>query len=410
MPRIRPSALIKAYRDNPLLPLLLKECRTLESARNELRWLREHALRTSQTRTRQQPEPNPTRPEWKMHLISMCRQRSRGYPLQYILGDQPFGDLEILCRPGVLIPRPDTESYVIQAAKLVEQMAMTTAMSSESSSTDKIDPKPLRILDLCTGTGCITLLLHALLSPRFKHLRVMGIDISSKALSLARKNLDHNLQQGLLTHRASTDIQFHRADVLGLPTGGGGSGGGDDDDEGIPNVEKILSEYFDQPGETGTSEDAPLDLEPGCDLLISNPPYISTSDFRNGTTARSVRLFEPKLALVPPPPPPQSRQSPTPTPAMGHVRPEDIFYRRILELSYKLRTKVTVLECGDIKQAGRVVEMHNFMAPERDRFQDHFDVQVWPNTEQDMAFYGFHHNEGSRCVIIQRGIRSSDSK
>ncbi|CAI7583289.1 unnamed protein product [Penicillium pancosmium] len=403
MPRIRPSTLIKASRDNPLLPLLLKECRTLESARNELRWLREHALRTSQTRTRQQPNPTTPLAEWKMHLLSMCRQRSRGYPLQYILGDQPFGDLEILCRPGVLIPRPDTESYVIQAAKLVEQMAMAEATPSERSSTDKDDPKPLRILDLCTGTGCITLLLHALLSPRFEHLRVMGIDISSKALSLARKNLDHNLQQGLLTHRASTDVQFHRADVLGLPTGGGG----DDDADGIPNVEKILSEYFDQPGEMEMSEDLlAIDLEPGCDLLISNPPYISTSDFRNGTTARSVRLFEPKLALVPPPPRSQQFPTPTPTPtptsAMGAVRPEDIFYRRILELSYKLRTKVTVLECGDIKQAERVIEMHNFMAPGQDRFQDHFDVQVWPNTEQDMAFYGFHHNDGSRSSDSSR--------
>jgi len=37
----------------------------------------------------------------------MCLWRSRGFPLQYILGDQPFGDLEILCRRGVLIPRSD---------------------------------------------------------------------------------------------------------------------------------------------------------------------------------------------------------------------------------------------------------------------------------------------------------------
>lgn len=35
----------------------------------------------------------------------MVRQRERGMPLQYILGSEPFGDLDILCRPGVLIPR-----------------------------------------------------------------------------------------------------------------------------------------------------------------------------------------------------------------------------------------------------------------------------------------------------------------
>lgn len=201
----------------------------------------------------------------------------------------------------------------------------------------------------------------------------MGIDISPKALSLARTNLDHNLQQGLLTRRASTDIQFHRADVLGPG------------DDLTPSVEKVLGEYFDRPGEI---DEPPL--EPGCDLLISNPPYISTADFRNGTTARSVRRFEPKLALVPPPQPIY--------PNSGFARPEDIFYHRILEISLKLQTKVTVLECGDIEQADRVVEMYTSMTPKH----CHSEVEVWPSTERDMTSYGFHPNEGSRCVIIQR--------
>lgn len=38
-------------------------------------------------------------------LREMVRRRARGVPLQYILGDQPFGELEMLCRRGVLIPR-----------------------------------------------------------------------------------------------------------------------------------------------------------------------------------------------------------------------------------------------------------------------------------------------------------------
>lgn len=207
----------------------------------------------------------------------------------------------------------------------------------------------------------------------------MGIDIDPKALSLARQNLDHNLQVGLLTRRASTDVQFHRADVLGSSRGEGGS-------EGLPNVEKVLSEYFPlDPGlESGST--------PGCDLLISNPPYISTKDFRNGTTARSVRLFEPRLALVPPPQP----QSFTST----AVQPEDIFYNQILKLSHNLRTKLTVLECGDIKQAERVIELHKSMA--LSSTQVRFDVQIWPDTKEDMDFYGFHYGQGSRCVIIRR--------
>lgn len=98
MPRLPTSLLLRAYQENPLLPLLLKECRSLESARNELRWLRERALRDTRQATR-------TRAGWRTRLRAMCHKRSQGMPLQYILGDQPFGDLEILCRRGVLIPR-----------------------------------------------------------------------------------------------------------------------------------------------------------------------------------------------------------------------------------------------------------------------------------------------------------------
>lgn len=92
MPRLSPRALYSASRLHPLLPLLLPQCRSLDLARNELRWLRDRVL-------------SARAPGWRRRLWSMCRLRSRGMPLQYILGDQPFGDLEILCRQGVLIPR-----------------------------------------------------------------------------------------------------------------------------------------------------------------------------------------------------------------------------------------------------------------------------------------------------------------
>lgn len=113
MPRIPTSVLIRAYQETPLLPLLLQECRTLSSARNELRWLRERALRDSQS-------PRRGSRGWRTRLRSMCQQRSRGVPLQYILGDQPFGDLEILCQRGVLIPRFDASPTLFQC-KIAER-------------------------------------------------------------------------------------------------------------------------------------------------------------------------------------------------------------------------------------------------------------------------------------------------
>lgn len=232
--------------------------------------------------------------------------------------------------------------------------------------------RSLRVLDLCTGTGCIALLLHALLESRFKDLAILGVDISPIALGLAQKNLDHNIDNGLLSRRASANIHFHRADVLGRG------------DDSTPAVEEILPIYFSQDALSNQSIGA------NCDLLISNPPYISTSDFRDGTTARSVRLFEPRLALVP---------SASDSMECTHDRPEDIFYRRILALSLKLQTKLTVLECGDMRQAVRVVEMYNTMASRH--FEDS-SAEIWPSTERDMAAHGFHTHDGSRCVIISR--------
>lgn len=196
-------------------------------------------------------------------------------------------------------------------------------------------------------------------------MQVLGIDISSRALRLAQRNLCHNVQRGLLAPRASAEIEFCRADVLGR---GDGSTVG---------VEDIL-----------TKPDRPGDLS--CDLLISNPPYISTSDFRDGTTARSVRLFEPRLALVP---------SRTASLRNERDRPEDVFYRRLLSLSFKLRPKVTVLEMGDLAQARRVVEIYHELSTHH--IHD-MSVSIWPSTEQELAATGFHPHDGSRCVIIQR--------
>lgn len=262
--------------------------------------------------------------------------------------------------------RPDTESYTLQAADLIKESILKNR--SESGSAQPI--QSLRILDLCTGTGCIALLLHAVLFPHCEQMQILGIDISPKALNLARSNLRHNLQHGQLAPQASDQIEFHQADVLGR---GDGS---------IPGIEDVLSKYA-RPKASIDGPDATFDL------LISNPPYISTTAFRNGTTSRSVRLFEPKLALVPPIVKPDR-----------DVRggPEDIFYAHILALSFKLRPRLTVLECGDLEQARRVIDMHDDL---KGHHSDGRSVEIWPHTERDLDAHGFHPHDGSRCVIIR---------
>lgn len=100
MPRISTAALRKAYAIDPLLPRLLPPCRDLRAAQNELRWLRDHVNRVAEARRAQGDVVSKS-----AFLRDLVRQRTRGRPLQYLLGTEFFGDLEIRCRPGVLIPR-----------------------------------------------------------------------------------------------------------------------------------------------------------------------------------------------------------------------------------------------------------------------------------------------------------------
>lgn len=93
-------------------------------------------------------------------------------PIAYIIGNIPFGDLTINVRPPLLIPRPETESWVYALIETVRNFR----------------DQPLTILDLCTGTGCIALALaHAL--PKA---RVIGVDISPVAIAQAQENAERN--------------------------------------------------------------------------------------------------------------------------------------------------------------------------------------------------------------------------
>ncbi|KAL2039077.1 hypothetical protein N7G274_008126 [Stereocaulon virgatum] len=311
MPRLPSSLLRHARRQHPLLPLLLRPCRDLSSARNELRWLREKALEVAQTTS--------PKTKWQVTLRQSCLERSRGMPLQYILGTQPFGNLEILCRPGVLIPRPETEAITTHLASLLQPpSAPTPSLYPKRTTKNKplASQAPLRILDLCTGTGCIPLLLHALLSPHTPSLHISGIDISPRSTTLAHKNLTHNIKTGSLPQPAKKQLSFHQADIF------------------------------------SNNDSAQWAGHSTWDVLVSNPPYISPCAF-NTTTSRSVRTYEPKTALVP------HVNNNTAPPAIDHVDADtavgDAFYPRLLCIAAQIHAKVLLMEVADFDQAVRVI-------------------------------------------------------
>lgn len=146
-------------------------------------------------------------------------------PVQYIIGYADFYDMELEVSEGVLIPRPETE-------ELVEWIA------SESR-------PEATILDVGTGSGCIAIALNRAI----KESRVCAIDISSKALDIARRN----------GNKYAPEVQFVEGDALG-------------------EFDKLFGAKF--------------------DVVVSNPPYIPESDME--LMRKNVLDYEPNNALFVP--------------------------------------------------------------------------------------------------------------
>ena len=111
--------------------------------------------------------------EWLNKAIGL---RKTGLPVAYITGVKEFYGYDFFVTPDVLIPKPDTEVLVERAMELIIQAA-----------------RPLKILDMCTGSGCIGLsvmkTLYALEKVPVENLPQMTlVDISEPALTIAKKN------------------------------------------------------------------------------------------------------------------------------------------------------------------------------------------------------------------------------
>ncbi|RYP64792.1 hypothetical protein DL769_006537 [Monosporascus sp. CRB-8-3] len=383
MPRLPPSLIWRAHRISPHLAALLPACRDLASARNELRWIREHVssssisnTTTTTTTTTQKENSSSTaqqqqQTEEESRVVArLCRRRGRGVPLQYVLGLQPFGPLDIRCRPGVLIPRPETEAWVVRLAGLLSGSDATKRRSDSGGGGE--GGSSLRVVDFCSGTGCVALLLFALLQRQRQNanrLRVYGFDVEPRAVALGRLNLAMNVQRGFLKPPVGEEqsVAFERADVFSS-----------DWRPFLRNNDNDNNE--DEGGRTpGPRRGRQIDV------LVSNPPYISAAGFARDT-GRSVRNHEPRLALVPD----AARFG---TEDYG-CAPEDVFYARLLRIADDARPGVVALEVGDLAQAVRIVEMALWY---KERWWDSVEIwRDWPDMLPD---------EGEEGVVVVGGVR-----
>ena len=161
-------------------------------------------------------------------LRALTARRVRREPMAYILGEREFWGLPFKVSPAVLVPRPDSETVIEAAIGLLPDRA-----------------KPLRILDLGLGSGCLLLTLLY----EFPKASGVGIDVSPEALAIARQN----------------------AAALGV----------------APRATLLAGDW--------RRPDWTRDLGGPFDLVVSNPPYIEAGDM--GGLMPEVARFEPPLAL-----------------------------------------------------------------------------------------------------------------
>lgn len=150
--------------------------------------------------------------------VNYIEQRSRHIPLQHITGYQEFMGLRFQVSAAVLIPRQDTETLVEEVMRYLHD--------------------GMRILDMCTGSGCILLSLL-----RYSNdCAGTGCDLSEKALAIARENALH----------LGLEAEFIQSDLF----------------------EKVEGKY---------------------EIIVSNPPYIRSGDIPN--LMEEVREHDPLIAL-----------------------------------------------------------------------------------------------------------------
>ncbi len=195
----------------------------IAEAKREAKSLLAFALDKNQTFLVAHPEYELSNEEEK-RFQGVLERRAKREPFQYIVGKQEFYGLDFAVSKDVLIPRPETELIVEQAIEILRKAE---------------NP---RFCEVGIGSGCISIsILHNL-----KTANGIGLDISRKALTMARKNAEK--------HQVFERLEFKISDVFNI----------------------LTDDMF--------------------DLIVSNPPYVSIEEMQ--TLQTEVRDFEPAIALT----------------------------------------------------------------------------------------------------------------
>ncbi|MFD2098369.1 peptide chain release factor N(5)-glutamine methyltransferase [Flagellimonas iocasae] len=212
----------------------------------------EHYLKLERFVLAVRPELTLTKEE-EQPMFEVLSQLKQERPLQYILGEAHFMDLELKVNESVLIPRPETEELVQWILDDLDAEHTRSVISTPLNDplTETLHPipithhpKPFTLLDIGTGSGCIAIAL----AKHIPQAKVYALDVSEEALVVAQENAKNN----------QVDITFLHQDILELE----------------------------------------LALELDFDLIVSNPPYVR--ELEKSEIKKNVKEYEPETALFVP--------------------------------------------------------------------------------------------------------------
>ena len=198
----------------------------------------------------------------------------KGEPVQYVLGEADFAGRTFHVEPGVLIPRPETAELCQWIEKdMIEKSIVSSEDSPEDSSgnSPQATDDARRILDICTGSGCIAITLGL----NIPNSEVTGWDISEDALRIAQGNVEM-MKAG--------NVRIEHQDALALP-----KAAETDNEKMKGNDDK---EVVKPKGKAKTPSTQKWDL------IVSNPPYICEKE--KADMEKNVLEHEPSLALFVP--------------------------------------------------------------------------------------------------------------
>ena len=212
------------------------------------------------------------------NLEEIITRLQNGEPVQYVLGKADFAGRPFHVEPGVLIPRPETAELCQWIEKdMIEKSIVSSGDSSEDSPEDSSGNSPQatddarRILDICTGSGCIAITLGL----NIPNSEVTGWDISEDALRIAQGNVEM-MKAG--------NVRIEHQDALALP-----KAAETDNEKMKGNDDK---EVVKPKGKAKTPSTQKWDL------IVSNPPYICEKE--KADMEKNVLEHEPSLALFVP--------------------------------------------------------------------------------------------------------------